>query len=1151
VRNALSIPKDPNRTRREIATRNLSATAKGYAPGTLTIRVALHHETRYAYDRPVEFGPHVVRLRPAPHCRTPILSHTLRVTPAEHFINWQQDPFGNFQARLVFLKPGMELCFEVDLVVEMTVVNPFDFFLEDDAQKFPFTYAASLKRDLRPYLQAVPESPLLAGFVETARSSVATPGKKVVDVLVDLNQLVNKTLRYDIRMEPGVFTPDETLGRGHGSCRDFAWLLVQALRNLGFAARFVSGYSIQLKADEKPLEGPSGVERDSADLHAWAEVFLPGAGWVGLDATSGLLAGEGHIPLACTPDPETAAAITGSFSWTKRDEAEKVKETFAFAMTVRRLHEVPRVTAPYSEDAWTQIARLGSEVDGHLRSADVRLTMGGEPTFVAVANPDAAEWNIEAFGPTKRRYATNLLWRLYERFTPNGLVHEGQGKWYPGEPLPRWALSSYFRKDGLPIWQDPSLFTRDESGSAKPTDAHRFVSRLSELLGVDPACALPGHEDAWYYLWRERRLPTNVDPHESRLEDKSERARLASIFDKGVSSVVGYALPLRCVELEGERRFESGRWFLRRERMYLSPGDSPMGYRLPLDSLPWAAPDAGDPGPQPPEPFAAYGPLPPRERLAAVITRQSPDRVARSEPTRARPAGTPPDVVRTALCVEPRGGVLHIFMPPIETVEGYLALCAAIESTALDLGTTIRLEGYLPPADPRLGRFQITPDPGVIEVNIQPANSWDELVANTTTLYQEARAAGLRAEKFMLDGRHTGTGGGNHVVLGGATAPESPILRRPDLLKSLVQYWLNHPSLSYLFSGMFVGPTSQAPRVDEARNDSLYELEIAFAEMAAKQTQGLVPPPWLVDRLLRNLLTDVTGNTHRTEFCIDKLYSPDGASGRQGLVELRSFEMPPHPRMSLTQQLLVRALVASFWKTPYLIPPVHWGTELHDRFLLPHFVRHDFEEVLSDLGRGGYRFDPAWFAPHYEFRFPELGSVVAKSGLTLELRQAIEPWHVLGEEASAGGVARYVDSSVERLQVMVRGMVDARHVVTCNGRRVPLQPTGTNGERVAGVRYRAWCPPSALHPTIGVHAPLTFDVVDTWNDRSVAGCRYHVSHPGGLAHSTFPQNSFEAESRRVARFWPFGHTPGSSKVPVSEANPLFPYTLDLRRQPGA
>jgi uncharacterized protein (DUF2126 family) len=867
---------------------------------------------------------------------------------------------------------------------------------------------------------------------------------------------------------------------------------------------------------------------------------------VGLDATSGLLAGEGHIPLACTPDPETAAAISGSFAWSKRSENEQVKESFSFAMSVRRIHEVPRVTAPYTDDAWSAIVHLGQRVDAELRVSDVRLTMGGEPTFVAVADPDAPEWNIEALGPTKRRYATDLLWRLYDRFTPHGLIHEGQGKWYPGEPLPRWALSSYFRKDGVPIWQDPKLFERSESGSATAADAQRFVSRLGELLGVDVACALPAYEDAWYYLWRERRLPTNVDPHDARLEDESERARLAGIFDKGLATVIGYALPLRCVQLGEERRWESGPWFLRRERMYLLPGDSAMGYRLPLDSLPWAAPDAGDPGPQPPDPFASHGALPPRERLTAVVTRQSRGTAGRSglKPGKSE---TPAVLVRTALCVEPRGGVLHVFMPPIETVEGYLELCAAIESTAHELGSTVRVEGYHPPADPRIGRFQITPDPGVIEVNVHPAHSWDDLVANTTVLYDEARAAGLRAEKFMLDGRHSGTGGGNHVVLGGPTAPDSPILRRPDLLRSLVQYWINHPSLSYLFSGLFVGPTSQAPRVDEARNDSLYELEIAFAEMSAKQAQGSAAPPWLVDRLLRNLLTDVTGNTHRTEFCIDKLYSPDSVAGRQGLVELRSFEMPPHPRMSLTQQLLVRALVASFWQAPYRIAPVHWGTDLHDRFLLPHFVKQDFNEVLGDLDRAGYAFDPAWFAPHYEFRFPLLGSVVAPNGLVVELRQAIEPWHVLGEEAAGGGVARYVDSSVERLQVMVRGLVDGRHVVTCNGRRVPLRPTGTNGERVAGVRYRAWCPPSALHPTIGVHAPLTFDVVDTWNDRAIAGCRYHVSHPGGLAYSAFPQNSFEAESRREARFWPFGHTPGPSKAPPIEDSPLLPYTLDLRR----
>jgi uncharacterized protein (DUF2126 family)/transglutaminase-like putative cysteine protease len=1130
-------------------------------PPTVSIRVALHHETRYIYDRHISLLPHVIRLRPAPQCRTPIVAYSLRVEPSEHFINWQQDPFGNFEARLVFTKPANELRVEVDLVVEMTVINPFDFFLEEEAERFPFAYPPALKRDLLPYLQGAPFGPKFAAFVENAKSTIVTPGRKTIDVLVDLNRLVNKTLRYDIRMEPGVFAPEETLERAHGSCRDFAWLLVNTVRQLGLAARFVSGYSIQLRADEKPLRGPAGVANDLADLHAWAEVFLPGAGWVGFDATSGLLAGEGHIPLACTPDPETAAAISGSFSFAKQSEDDRVEEKFKFDMTVRRVEETPRVTLPYTDEQWSAIEALGHHVDRVLDAGDVRLTMGGEPTFVAANDQEGPEWNFDAVGPTKRRYASELAKRLYGHFTPHGLVHEGQGKWYPGEQLPRWALSSYFRKDGLPIWQNPELFERGDRGTATSAEAASFVTRLCQRLGVDPAFAIPGYEDAWYYLWRERRLPTNVDPHESKLGDELERARLARIFDMGLASIVGYALPLRRALSGSEQPWESGQWFLRRERMYLTPGDSPMGYRLPLDSLPWEAP-ADPAATYPSDPFADPGPLAPRERLAAILMRQaSPDALgptaaaaaAEGRASRAAARSTSGGLVRTALCIEPRDGILHLFMPPLTVAEDYLGLCAAIEATASDLNQKVRLEGYHPPSDPRLARFQVTPDPGVIEVNIQPAKNWNDLVANTTILYEEAKNTELRSEKFMLDGRHTGSGGGNHIVLGGDTAADSPILRRPHLLRSLIGYWLNHPSLSYLFSGLFIGPTSQAPRVDEARNDSLYELEIAFKQLDAHGGRRSLAgaAPWLIDRSLRNLLVDVTGNTHRTEFCIDKLYSPDGPNGRLGLVELRSFEMPPHARMSLTQQLLVRALVAKFWDAPYLAPSVRWGTELHDRFLLPHFVREDFQDVLSDLAGSGFRFDPSWFAPHHEFRFPLLGHVEARAGVVLELRQAMEPWHVLGEEATGSGTSRYVDSSVERVEVKVRGMVDERHVVACNGRRVPLHPTGTNGERVAGVRYRAWRPPSALHPTVGVHAPLVFDVLDTWNQHAIAGCRYHVAHPGGLSSEIFPRNSFEAETRRGARFWNFGHTPGPITVPSLESNPEFPFTLDLRRTGSA
>ena len=627
-------------------------------------------------------------------------------------------------------------------------------------------------------------------------------------------------------------------------------------------------------------------------------------------------------------------------------------------------------------------------------------------------------------------------------------------------------------------------------------------------------------------------------------------------------------------------RWQSGAWFLR-GRCYLLPGDSPLGYRLPLDSQPWVAPGEY-PWLHQPDPNQIFPALPGYQairqrmpgtgregetRMADRAASPTPDTAgvhrgeARREghggevPGSARDAAARPAlfesaawITRTALCAEPRAGRMHVFMPPTATLEDFLELVAAIEGAAESLQLPVVLEGYEPPRDPRLVCLRVTPDPGVIEVNIQPARTWDQLVEQTTFLYDAARDTRLSTEKFMVDGRHTGTGGGNHFVLGGATPADSPFLRRPDLLASMIAYWHNHPALSYLFSGLFIGPTSQAPRVDEARNDSVYELEIAFREMHRLQEAGtLGAQPWQVDRMLRNLLIDVTGNTHRAEFCIDKLYSPDGASGRLGLLEMRAFEMPPHARMSLSQQLLMRALVARFWQHPYQPPKLkRWGTELHDRFMLPHFVWQDLTDVLAEIGDCGYPLQPAWFMPHLEFRFPRLGDFAANN-VHIELRTALEPWNVLGEEGALGGTARYVDSSVERLQVKVTGLIDDRHIVTCNGRPLPLQPTGNAGEFVAGVRYRAWLPASGLHPTIGIHAPLTFDLVDTWMSRSLGGCRYHVVHPGGRSYDTFPVNAYEAEARRLGRFFRLGHTPGKMTIVDEPRNPSFPFTLDLRR----
>ena len=1105
----------------------------------MAVTIALEHRTSYRFDRPVTLAPHLIRLRPAPHARTPIDSYSLSIAPAGHFVNWQQDPFGNHVARVVFTDPVTELDVTVNVVADLTVINPLDFFIEDYAESYPFSYPTALAVDLAPYLVPVVETsgspsaapaaigPELDRWLSASGLREATD-LPTVRLLSELNRRIAETVAYSVRMEHGVQSPDETLQRAIGSCRDSAWLLVAAARRLGLAARFVSGYLIQLAPDQ--LDPARPLTEDFTDLHAWAEVFVPGAGWVGLDATSGLFAGEGHIPLAATPHPAEAAPISGT-----RSVADA---SMQFSNTVRRIVDRPRATRPYRDGQWQQILALGDAVDARLAADDVRLTMGGEPTFVSATDTSSPQWNITADGEDKRQRAIELAERLKAHYAPAGIVQHGQGKWYPGEPLPRWQIAISWLADGSALWKRPELLDAPWAAATHPDAeglqlAERLILRIAAGLGIEGRYVLGAYRDRLADLVTEAQLPdgppTEHDSAAAAAGTADERAALIAELDADHDEPQGWVLPLH--RTEDGARWATTQWRTRRGRVVLINGTSPIGMRLPLRSISWTPP------PFWPERsvFAEPNPLPAGEPEWPAT------------PAEVVPADRAPT---TAITVESRDGHLFVFLPPLDDLAVAAELLAIIERAAVAIGTPVVLEGYPIPGDSRLRSLTVTPDPGVIEVNVQPASSWAELVEINDTLAAAAAASGLATEKFAVDGTHTGTGGGSHLTLGGVTPADSPLLRRPSLLTSLLNFWQNHPSLSYLFSGRFIGPTSQAPRIDEARHESLYELEIAFAELDRLADTAA---PWTVDRALRHLLTDITGNTHRAEFCIDKLFSPDSDRGRLGLLELRGFEMPPHPRMSLVQALLVRAMVARFWREPYRAPLIRWGTRLHDRFLLEAFVTADLAEVVADLNAHDVGFELDWLTPFVEFRFPRLAEERI-GGITLQLRGGIEPWHVLGEEATGSGTARFVDSSMERLQVSIAGAVPGRHRLTCNGVDVPLVHRPGADELVAGVRFRAWAPPSALHPTIGIHSPLVFEVLDSWNDAPLGGLTYHVTHPGGRAYDKPPVNASEAEARRAARIVPGGHVGEAQVRPVvpNTGGAEYPVTLDLRTVlPGA
>ncbi|MDO9018963.1 MAG: transglutaminase family protein [Deltaproteobacteria bacterium] len=1087
------------------------------------MRVRIRHETRYRYPRPTALGPQVVRLRPAGHARAAVLAYNLAIEP-EAEVRWQHDPWGNRVARLTFPAEALtrDFALRVECAVDIRPVNPFDFFVDDRCQRVPFVYPDGLTEELAPFLSRAVPSARLAAWLEGSPA-----GGYVTDHLVALNARVAREVRYILRAEPGIQGSDETLAKGSGSCRDSALLLVDALRAQGFAARFVSGYLVQL-ADEGELpDQAKGVERDVVDLHAWAEVFVPGAGWIGLDGTSGLLCGEGHLPLACTVNPELAAPIDGTSS--------EPAEAFEVTMEVTRLGHEASPRRPYTDAQWAALRAAGDHVDRRLTDDGLALTMGGEPTWTSREHPHDPEWNLEALGPSKWSQALRLTRELAPRIARGGVVMHRMGKQYPGESLPRWVMQLSWRDDGVPLWRDPRWLDLDDDAARKPLaddEARRFAAALSTALGV-PDAWMPAYEDPWHFVAREQDLPPDIDPLAADLRDPEARRTLARALGRGLGSPVGFVLPLT---REGDT-WATAPWCFRRGALHLIPGDSPVGLRLPLDRIdgtPRATHLADVTLGAPALAADPWRPLP--TSATAVATAAAPP-----PPVDPLPTGS----VRTALCVEARDGALCVFLPPVERAEDFVTLLAAVEAAAVERQRPVRLEGYGPKGDPRVQSCLVTPDPGVIEVNLPVTRDFRSYVDTLESIGRAALHAGLTSERFQLDGRAAGTGGGHHLTLGGPTTVESPFLRRPDLLASTLRFLQHHPSLSYLFTGLFVGPTSQAPRVDEARHESLSELEIAL-DLADRAE---APPPWLTDRLFRNLLVDVTGSTHRTELSIDKLYDPATLHGRQGIVEFRAFEMPPNERMAAAQMLLVRAMVAVFSRERYVAPLVRWGSQLHDRFMLPHHLWSDLQCVLEHFAARGVALDPAWYEPFVELRFPVSGRVTLDD-VTLELRPALEPWPVLGEEPTGTGTSRYVDASLERVQLKVDGLVEGRHKVLVNGVDLPLRPTGRASEHVAGVRFRAWKPAHCLHPTIDVHHPVRFDLVDTWAQRSLGGFTHHVWHPEGRAYDAPPLTAFEAAARRAQRFTTEGHLPWPVHPRAPVIDPERPFTLDLRRQRG-
>ncbi len=1073
-------------------------------------RVALRHRLDYRFDRPVRLSTHWLRLRPAPQAVACIQAYSLTVRPASHFVNWVRDPFENHLARLDFPEAVSRCSIDMELLAELPPTNPFDFLLAADAAEHPFRYPDQLAGELAPYLWSGESGEELRRWLDTLDRTPAPTVERI-------QQIATRTAE-DFRLEDHRRQPDlsRLLRDGSGSHRELAWLLTLSLRALGIATRLVSGYRLMITADAH------------AHLHSWCDAYLPGAGWIGLDPASGLLTAEHHIPLCTASDPTRVLPVLGY----RESCEEELQERISL-----RLLESHAADWPYSAAQWTRLESAAASVDAALRGTGIRLGQSTSLEFGKPDQPDAPEWRTTGQGPDKWRTATRLMERLREKRMPGSIILLGQGEWYAGEPAPRWALHCIGRRDGQPLWSAAS-FSADRAGDEKTeaADAARFAKALAGALGLPAGSAVPAFEDQLYQLWSEN-AQVDYAPDTRQFEDPVQRSQLAEQLSKTHAEPTGHVIPLAWDYHAATWR--SRPWQTRRQQLYLTPGPFPMGYRLPLNTLP-----AGDASraEQPPE-YSPWDAVP-TDDTARRIDQQPDDSPA------------PP----TAICVEYREDRLCVFLPPLPDLGQFQRLLKAVDQTASELGLPVLLEGYGPPPSPALELLTAEPETGTLRLRLPLTTSWQQELDWLEDAYRLAGRLGLATQQRYEDGRREPLGQRSTRTLGGPEPASSPFLFKPALLRSLILFWQHHPSLSYLFAGPRVGPDGWAPRVDEGSEDAVQELTVALERFPA----GDVETPWVADRLLSHVLSDPGGDPHGGEWRLHALYPPDSGSRRLGQVELQAFAMAPHPHLAAAQSLLVRAVTAYLARHPLTAPPARWGEHLHHRFMLPAVLWQDFCQVLRLLADNGLGLAPDLYSPWLEHHFPVLGTV-RRGTLQLRLRPALEPWPVMAEEAAGSGVARFVDPATLRVQVEAAGLTAGRHLLTCNGQEVPLERLADQNCWVGGVRCKVWNPPSTLFPTIPPVERLQFSLLDRWSKRRLCGFTYFPPIPGDPSGSMqieahagpLPPGAAAVQERptptphlplappiRGGRFIPEpGETPAEQLPPARPGEP--PLLLDL------